>query len=130
MTPNDATTSGGRPLFFLAIAIVITVAALGWLSWTIYDTYSFASSAMERGFRIEELRGVIIHDDEVLTMSARMATATGDPMWEARYRSFEPELDGAIKEAGALDPGAAASDAAAQTDAANIKLVALENQGL
>ena len=125
---NDANTSGGRLPFLLAIAIVITVAALGWLSWTIYDSYSFASSAMERGFRIEELRGVIIHDDEVLTTSAQMATVTGDPMWEARYRDFEPELDAAIKEAVALEPGAAASAASAQIDAANIKLVALENQ--
>ena len=124
----NATPGSGRQLSILAFAIVVTVAALGWLSWTVYDSYNLASSEMERGFRIEELRGVIIHDDEVLTMSARMATVTGDPAWEARYRSVEPELDAAIKEAAKLAPGAGARAAAVQTDAANTKLVELEDR--
>ncbi len=44
-----------------------------------------------------QLRGTIIHPDEVLTMSARMAAATGNLWWEERYRGFEPRLDAAIE---------------------------------
>ena len=78
--------------------------------------------------RIKELQGVIVHLDEVLTMSARMAAATGDPAWERRYRQFEPQLDAAVKEATALTAESGRTNGAAQTDAANLKLVEMENK--
>ena len=78
--------------------------------------------------RLLELRGIIVHLDEVLTMSARMAAATGDLRWEERYRQFEPELDAAIEEAVTLAPEAQSAEAAATTDAANSELVAMENR--
>jgi hypothetical protein len=78
--------------------------------------------------RIEELRGVIRHLDEVLTMSARMAAATGDLKWEERYRHFEPQLDAAIKETLRLGTNPSSVKTAAQTDEANIKLVKMENR--
>jgi len=77
---------------------------------------------------LEQLRGTIIYLDEVLTMSARMAAATGNLRWEERYRGFEPKLDAAIKEAMKRAPRAYSGEAAAETDAANIKLVNMENQ--
>jgi len=75
-----------------------------------------------------ELNGVIVQLDEVLTMSACMAAATDDPKWEQRYRSFEPKLDAAIKEAMKLVPAAGLGDMAAKTDAANIALVGMEHR--
>ena len=47
----------------------------------------------------------IVHLDEVLTMAARMAAATGDMAWEERYRSAEPNLGAAIEEAIRLAAG-------------------------
>ena len=85
---------------------------------------------MERGFRIEQLRGEIIHFDEVLTMSARMAGATGDLRWDKRYHRFEPQLDTAIKEAIDLAPSAGSGEGALRTDAANLKLVEMEERAL
>ncbi len=78
--------------------------------------------------RLQELRGTILQFDEVLTMSARMAAATGDLSWEERYRQFEPALDAAIKEAIHLAPEVYHSEAAAQTDEANLRLVEMENR--
>ena len=78
--------------------------------------------------RTEKLRSTIIHLDEVLTMSARMAAATGNLQWEKRYHSFEPKLDAAIKEAIRLAPEAYSGKDAADTDAANIRLVEMENK--
>src|SRR5688572_6521338 len=37
--------------------------------------------------------GRILLLDEVLTMSAKMAAATGDEKYERRYHQFGPELD-------------------------------------
>lgn len=73
----------------------------------------------------QNLRDSIIHLDEVLTMSARMAAATGDLRWEERYRIYEPRLEEAIKQAKNIV--SYNQKAAAQTDAANVKLVDMEN---
>ena len=61
-------------------------------------------------------------------MSARMAAATGDSQWEERYRQFEPQLDAAIKDATRIGTGPSTLEAAAKIDAANVKLVEMENR--
>ncbi|MEO8435987.1 MAG: PAS domain S-box protein [Pyrinomonadaceae bacterium] len=106
------------------IALVLTVAVLGWLTWSTYDLYSRDTIQKAQIWRAEELWSTVIHLDEVLTMSAKMAVATGDSKWEKRYRKFEPPLNEAIKEMVRLAP----SKMVAQTDAANSKLVELENE--
>jgi hypothetical protein len=83
---------------------VLTAAALTWLGWNAYGSYQAAKNRIPRDFRIEELRCTIMHFDEVLTMPARMAAATGDLQWEGRYRKYELQLDAAIKEAMRLPP--------------------------
>ena len=107
-------------------SFVFTGVALAWLSWSTYDLYRQDSVVKGQLLRSEELRSDIIHLDEVLTMSAKMAAATADPVWEARYREFEPELDHSIKEILELAPSEAKD--ISQTDAANIALEGMENQ--
>ena len=82
----------------------------------------------EKFIRVTQLSGIIVHLDEVLTMSARMGAATGDIRWEKRYRKYETELEEAIKEAISMVPEAYEDKAANQTDKANVKLVSMENQ--
>ena len=109
-----------------ALTLALTLATFGWVVWNAYASYRGTDSLKSRDLRVEELRGVILHLDEVLTMSARMAAATGDLRWETRYHESEPTLDAAIKETIALAPDA--SGGSTQTDAANAKLVAMEQQ--
>ena len=112
---------------FTAILFVTAVTIIA-LSWHVYYSYQILHGTVEQGFRLKELAGSIIHLDEVLTMSARMTAVTGDLSWEKRYRHFEPQLDAVIKEAIQLAPDAFSSDAAKQTDEANIKLVEMEHR--
>lgn len=93
--------------------------------WCTYDSYQRFSKVTQRNLRIQELRGQIIHFDEVLTMAVRMCALTGDPSWEARYRLFEPQLDEAIKEVVTYSMGAQTSK---QTDEANEALVRIEHE--
>ena len=116
------------PRRLLTAAIVLTGLVLAWLSWNTYDAYRTTTAGRQRERRITELRGVIVHLDEVLTMSARMAAATGDGRWKERYDRFEPQLTAAIEEAVDLVPQAAAGDTAAQTDAANMELIRIESE--
>jgi PAS domain S-box-containing protein len=113
---------------FLTIAVILTGIVLMWLSAGTYRSNKVMQAAERRHFRISQLRGTIIHLDEVLTMSARMAAATGDLTWEARYHEYEPMLEAAIKEAIASAPQTYAGDTAAKTNAANIKLVEMEKR--
>ena len=46
----------------------------------------------------------IVYLDEVLTMSARMAAATGDLSWEKRYNEHLPLIIKAIDQAMVLSP--------------------------
>ena len=94
--------------------------------WTIYELYADYRKLVTLELRIHTLAGEILHLDEVLTMSARMAAATGDRRWEKRYREHEAKLDAALGEVLAVDPEARAG--ASETDAANDALVDMENR--
>jgi signal transduction histidine kinase/FixJ family two-component response regulator len=86
----------------LSLAVVALVATCGLAvhSW-------IARARVEAGLASTEqlllLGGEIARLDEALTMSARMAAATGDPAWERRYRGGEPKLEAAIARAERLD---------------------------
>ena len=116
------------PVWFLSVAIGLTgllCVSVGWNAWQSQHSHVFIQ---KQATRFEELRGTILRLDEVLTMSAQMAAATGEARWEQRYRQFELQLDAAIKEAIRLDPDPRVTGFAQQTDVANLKLVEMENR--
>jgi len=116
--------SGGRAALLWLIFLSLTV-ALGLYAYRWHQRF-LTTEAEEH--RIIELGGTIEHLDEVLTMSARMAAATGDAQWESRYRSFEPELERAIREAMQLSKEANRHDVAMQLNASNAALVEMETR--
>ncbi len=117
------------PARMLTGALLLTGVMLVAMAWSGVDSYRNFATVRPNDLRIQELRGTIVHLDEVLTMSARMAVVTGDLNWEQRYRQFEPQLNAAIKEAIELTAHSESAPATAQTDAANRKLMEMENQG-
>lgn len=113
MAQEAPTPKGNRPVIFLTVALVISLMALGLLAWYSVGSCLDSNGNMKRGLRVEQLRGTIVHLDEVLTMSARLAAATEDLKWKDRYLKFEPKLDAAIKEAIRLAPKVHSGKAAA-----------------
>jgi len=81
----------------------------------------------ERNFHIDQLIGQIIHFDEVLTMSAQMAVATGDIKWETQYHEFEAKLNAAIDQAMILSPGIYRKETV-ETSIGKIKLLEMESK--
>jgi hypothetical protein len=59
--------------------LVIAGAASVWLGWQFYSLQRDMELLRTRDSSLLVLVGEIIHLDEVLTMSARMAAATADP---------------------------------------------------
>ncbi|WP_373526094.1 sensor histidine kinase [Nostoc sp.] len=95
------------------------------LNWQAY--YNF-NSITKYEFKLQTLSDEITYLDEVLTMSARMNAATGNFIWEERYRQFEPKLDIAIQESIKLAPKVYENEDSKKVDAANQRLVAMEYQ--
>ncbi len=112
----------------IGIALILTsllFVAFGVQTWLSYRGFV---TRLTFDFRLQELRGVIDHYDEVLTMSAHMGATTGEDKWEDRHNEYEPELYAAIKEVHKIAPEAFISKAAQQTDQANAELVAMEKR--
>ena len=114
----------------LTAAVVITAVALLWMSYAQFQAHRYDSASDQRQLKLTALKGSIVHLDEVLTMSARLAALTGDAKWDERYRHFEPILDATIKEADQLAPSKQGHEAAIQTGAANLKLAEMEHRAL
>jgi signal transduction histidine kinase len=122
---NYFTNKFFMPLLSLAVVFSLGLVAIGsWNTWQISHSFNLKITPE---LELQRLSDEIIYLDEVLTMSARMAAATGDLQWENRYRIFEPKLERVIKKTIAIAPEAYAKNAI-QTDIANTKLVAMENQ--
>src|SRR5271167_2314739 len=89
--------------FFTGV-LIVTALLLVVIGIHDYHAQQAVNGLKERYLQIEQLRGQIIHFDEIMTMSARMAAATGDIKWESRYREYEPKLTAAIQHAMVVSP--------------------------
>ena len=118
------------PIKLFTITFILTVISLGGLGWYTWNSYRHFKNVATKQFRISELSGIITHFEEVLTMSARMAVATGDAKWESRHKRFAPRLDAAIKEVVSLAPKDSMRKAITQTKLANNELVTMENKAM
>jgi methyl-accepting chemotaxis protein PixJ len=94
------------------------------MTWNIYQSFR---ATVNQQFQLEKRSGEIVHLDEVLTMSARMAASTGDLKWEERYNQYAPQLDKTIQET-LKNVTADIRAEASKTDEANKKLVDMETQ--
>ncbi|MFK8182219.1 MAG: ATP-binding protein [Phormidesmis sp.] len=57
-----------------------------------------------RDFQVQRLSGELLHLNEIMTMSARMAATTGDLSWKERYDAYQPILQETLSEAQSLAP--------------------------
>jgi len=118
----------GRVLRLLALAVAVNLAIGLGITLTVRSVAQSVESLVTRDMRNAELVADIVRLDEVLTMSARLAAATGDSRWIGRYENSEPELTKALTESMELSPDAYALGATAATSAANDALIAMEQR--
>ncbi len=117
-----------HPITMVGSAIALSLIQFCPLAITAWQAYQTLENITVKDIELQAQAGIIVHLDEVLTMSARMAAATGDLKWEQRYRQFEPQLEEAIQRATTLAPDIYNSEGAKATANANMRLVAMENQ--
>ncbi len=112
---------------FLLLLVAAILARPAWQAWQSYVHVRTTETQLRQ---VVGLEGSIMHSDEVLTMSARMAAATGNAEWISRYEKSSPRLDSTIKEIlniYAYDDGNAG---AVLATLAGDKLVKMENEAL
>jgi signal transduction histidine kinase len=78
------------PLLTAAVVISLIFVAIG--SFNTTNISQRFEQGVTNDFQLQRLGNQIVYYDEVLTMSARMAAATGNLAWQERYAAFEPEL--------------------------------------
>lgn len=98
-SPADHGDAPGFPLFPLASVLLATLVLVTALAWSGTKRDRVTAQFVQEAVRITEIRGAILRLDEALTMSARMAVATGDMAWRERYDKFAPMLDKSIADA-------------------------------
>jgi signal transduction histidine kinase/ActR/RegA family two-component response regulator len=81
-----------------------------------------------RQLHVHELTARVRYLDEVLTMSAHMAAASGQTRWHERYDAHVGQLDAAIGAMRAISPALFDQELGADTDAANQRLVRMETE--
>ncbi len=111
----------------ITVSVLFSLALTGTSAWNIWRIYQGLQSTITKQFDLQERSGQVIHLDEVLTMSARMAASTGDSQWEGRYNNHVQALDEAIGAILSEVPEAEQTDPA-KTDAANQRLIQMETQ--
>lgn len=85
-----------------AVAISLILVAMGSV-----NTFQIAQNfqrGITRDFQVQRLSGELLHLNEVITMSARMAATTGDLSWRDRYDAYEPILQTTLQQAKTLAP--------------------------
>ncbi len=121
-----APRGANRLLRLVVIGSALLVLLLVFNEFRSYVAYTrFA----EQDIRLTRLAGRIVHFDEVLTTSSRMAVATGDTAWRDRYREYEPRLESVLAEAVDIAPGAERADLLRIREV-NLVLVAREAEAL
>lgn len=120
------------PSGLLIFTLVLTIISTFWLSANTFQNFRLIQEKVEETLDVGQLTYRIMRLDGILTEAARLAAASGDPQWEARYNDHVAQLDEAIAKLKALSSkttGAAEKNAAVKlTDIANIKLVEMETK--
>lgn len=115
----------GPTLVLVAGAFMLLLVA-SCLAWSSYRSYQLIVDVNQVQRPLQELSGRVKYLDEVLTSSALLAAATGEPQWTKRYDQHVTELDDALQAAVRLAPGAARP--LEGVESANTDLVKMETR--
>ena len=126
MADNIAPVVRHRPIAMLTIGLALNFLLQVWFGYFTITSLRQLEDAEARHNRSGGLRERIRLLDQSMTGSARMAAQTGSLTWEKRYLDHEAQLQIALQEAKTLCPETHADQLAADTAAANQKLVVME----
>ena len=117
-------------LLLIGIATTATVVFLAWLACKTVGAEQEMRENAQRAVKVAEMRGRITYLDEVLVMSAHMASTSRDARWSQRFEDTAPVLDAAIVEAAAMASSDSRATLAATMTEAHRDLLQMERRAL
>jgi|GEM_PF-1112411 len=128
---SEAKNQLRKPRIIMACALALSFALAALLAHTA-SQFSQATDRAQQEYTVAHgLSAEIVYQDEVLTMSAKLAVSTGEALWLDRYDSSAVALDDALTQTRLLgETGLFRLGGLAQMDRANPGLLDLETQAL
>ena len=122
---------GHRPPFtVLGVVLLASIALLVGIGYTLTDMQQQLGVAKNDELHLQELNAQIRYLDEVLHSSTHLAAATGDQLWEVRYRANSTLLDSALKELSLMSPAVYQEQGGKDVDDANGWLQSIQERSL
>jgi methyl-accepting chemotaxis protein PixJ len=106
----------------IIVSTCLNLGSIGSSTWSVWNTSQHLETTIAKQDRQQDMNSKLTYLDEVLTMSARMFSSTGQSIWEKRYNDNAPEIDKILAE---LTKNTTPSP---QLDAANKKLLGIEDR--
>lgn len=116
------------PHAILWVVAILTAFTLAWSFYTSYQNKQATERVLNYILPLTELQKDIIYFDEVLTMSAMMATYSGQDSWQYRHSIHAEKLDDALALAKRLAPSASNRMNSQRVTIANNALIAMEDE--
>jgi PAS domain S-box-containing protein len=120
----------GLPLLPLVAAFVISMLAVAAMILILWQLEHRIDGLRAKQLLLSEYNSRVMLFDEALTMSVRMAAATGDLAYKKRYDKIDAELDTLIKHVASAFRRPEVGQFIRQTDQINRKLVEIERRAL
>lgn len=128
LVAEHAISGGQRSAFRFGVGLIIVLTALVGTQLVEYAIQGSADRSTQSQIGLARDAEQIRYYDELLTMSARLAAATGDDSYVERYHQAVPKLDRAITDALSLARDQRVTTAFRAIGAANQELIALEEK--
>lgn len=103
--PAAVSAPTSRPPFGIVLAVLMGAAGLLiCIGWTLTEVQKHLSNIRNDQMRLQELTGAIRNLNEAMTMSAQMGAATGEQVWESRYKEHQKLLAESFHELALIAP--------------------------
>jgi hypothetical protein len=96
--------------------------------WNAYDSQVDLKAAQTELVRFRDLSDTLRNYDRILTLSARMATSSGEQSWILRYNERVHKIDDALENIDTLADRYSTTLSATKLDSANTRLVKMEEE--
>ncbi len=88
------------PAWALGVGVLLTVAAVGLLAWTVFSHLSAYVRASDEYVRLDDTQRTVAHLDDLTAMSVRLAVSNDNVHWREQYQRHRDQRDAVVDHVG------------------------------
>jgi methyl-accepting chemotaxis protein PixJ len=128
LTSGIRNTFSNRIIDTITLSLALSLGLLSISSWNLFTVHQNFKNVLEKEVYSEKISRKLLYLNEVLTMSANMASSSNDSKWVQRYKQYKPEIIKVLDEVIKIVPES--NKEFKEAIIANDKLVILENKSI